>query len=83
MKTVTIRAAQHGFRALIERVRKGEHLTITRRGRPVARLVPPVPPRKKVGWPDFEARMKRLFPAGTPPGEPASELIRRMREERF
>ena len=83
MKTVTVRDAQHGLSALLERVRRGEQVTITRRGQVVARLVPPAPRRKKVEWPDFAARMKRLFPAGSPPGEPPSEVIRRMREERF
>ena len=83
MKTVTVREVQHRLGSLLDRVERGEPLTITRRGRVVARLVPASARRGRVEWPDFEARMKRLFPDGPPSGEPASDLIRRMREERF
>lgn len=31
--------------------------------------------RKKVEWPDFEARRNRIFPAGPPPGKPLSEIV--------
>ena len=34
--------------ALIERVERGDEITITRRGIPVARLVPPIERRSKV-----------------------------------
>jgi len=31
--------------------------------------------KKKVAWPDFEARRKRIFPDGPPPGKPLSEIV--------
>lgn len=34
--------------ALLERVQKGEHITITKRGTPVAMLVPPPAPKKDI-----------------------------------
>ena len=39
MKTATITEAKNGLSALIDRVRHGESVVITDRGRPVARLV--------------------------------------------
>ncbi|MDP9190223.1 MAG: type II toxin-antitoxin system prevent-host-death family antitoxin [Acidobacteriota bacterium] len=43
MKNAGIREARQNLSALIEDVRKGHEITITDRGRPVARLVPPLP----------------------------------------
>mgnify|MGYP003401937906 CR=1 FL=1 len=42
MKTTTITQAKNGLSALIDLVRAGESITITDRGRPVARLEPVV-----------------------------------------
>jgi prevent-host-death family protein len=41
MKEAGIREARQNLSALLEEVRKGYEITITDRGRPVARLVPP------------------------------------------
>jgi prevent-host-death family protein len=47
MSTIGSFEAKTHLPALLERVRKGEHITITRRGTPVAMLVPAEPqPRK-------------------------------------
>jgi prevent-host-death family protein len=43
MKEAGIREARQNLSALIEEVRKGREITITDRGKPVARLVPPRP----------------------------------------
>lgn len=40
MKTATITQAKNGLSALLDRVRAGESVIITDRGRPVARLEP-------------------------------------------
>ena len=82
MKAVTVREVQHRLAAILERVEQGERVTITRRGQAVATLVP-AGRRGKIRWPDFKARMERIFPPGPPPGEPASVLIRAAREERI
>jgi prevent-host-death family protein len=42
MKEAGIREARQNLSALIEEVRKGHEITITDRGRPVARLVAPL-----------------------------------------
>jgi prevent-host-death family protein len=41
MKQAGIREVRQNLTALIEEVRKGNEITITDRGKPVARLVPP------------------------------------------
>ena len=57
METVSIRMAKARFSELVERAAAGEEIVITRRGRPVARLVPlgPLPGPRQFG------RMKGLI----------------------
>jgi prevent-host-death family protein len=43
MKTAGIREARQNLSELIDEVRKGREIVITDRGRPVARLAPPLP----------------------------------------
>jgi prevent-host-death family protein len=47
MKKAGIREARQNLSALIEEVRNGHEVTITDRGKPVARLVPPRPAQGK------------------------------------
>jgi prevent-host-death family protein len=47
MKQAGIREARQNLSALIAEVRKGHEVTITDRGKPVARLVPPRPAEAK------------------------------------
>lgn len=78
MAQVTIREARSKLRALIERAEAGEEIVILRRGKQVARLIPP-------------RREPRRFPDLTPfrasialRGEPLSEtVIRERRESRY
>ncbi len=63
MRTAGVREARHDLSGLLDDVRKGREVTITDRGRPVARLVPvrPRPP-----FPDLKKtrqRMRRVDPA--------------------
>jgi prevent-host-death family protein len=62
MKEAGIREARQNLTALIEEVRKGHEVTITDRGRPVARLVPPRRAQAKpfAGRADFRGRMPVL-----------------------
>lgn len=81
MKTTTIREMQHGLTAVLARVARGEEITITRRGQPVARILAAVPAKKakKPVWPDAMARLNERFPGGPAKGKPASELVAEMR----
>ncbi|HEY3205040.1 MAG TPA: type II toxin-antitoxin system prevent-host-death family antitoxin [Thermoanaerobaculia bacterium] len=65
MKKAGIREARQNLSALIEDVKKGREIIITDRGRPVARLVPPVRPTA-APFPDL-SRFRRMMPALAPP----------------
>jgi prevent-host-death family protein len=82
MKTTSVRELQHGLAAVLARVERGDTVTVTRRGKVVACIVPPAASPSKVCWPDSMARMKRLFPDGTPLGPAPSVLLRADRDER-
>lgn len=62
MKEAGIREARQNLTALIEAVRNGHEVTITDRGRPVARLVPPrrEPAEPFAGRADFRRKMPVL-----------------------
>jgi len=62
VKEAGIREARQNLTALIEEVRKGHEVTITDRGKPVARLVPPQaePRRPFAGATEFRRRMPVL-----------------------
>ncbi len=60
MRTVPVRELQREIRAILDRVEKGESVEITRRGRPVARLVPARPAQPEP-WPDLAARARRVL----------------------
>lgn len=78
----TVRHVQHNLAAVLEAVRKGQEIAITKRGTVVARIVPARKAEGTVTWPDAAARMKRLGVRAAR-GTPASRIIRQMREERF
>jgi prevent-host-death family protein len=63
--------AKTNFSALLERVERGEQIIITRRGKPVARLVPMAPP-KKVS--DAMAKLRELRKGSTLGGLSWKEL---------
>ena len=65
MRTAGVREARQHLSALLDEVKKGREVVITERGRPVAKLVPPDPPRKK-GLPDLAA-FRRTMPVFDPP----------------
>jgi prevent-host-death family protein len=83
MKTATVRKIQHNFNEVLRWVTEGETVTVTRRKEAVARIVPARRKSQKVVWPDFAARLKKIYPRGVPPGKRASRIIEEMREERF
>ena len=83
MKTATVRDVQHHLGKVLAWVEKGEEVQITRRSKPVARLVPsgaasltPVP------MPDFAARARAIWGA-QPKGGSLSKAILADREERL
>ena len=63
MRTAGVRQARQDLTALLDQVRKGREVTITDRGRPVARLVP-VRPRQP--FPDLAAVRRKAQPVNPP-----------------
>ena len=73
---VSAREARARFRELLDRVAAGEEVILTRRGKEVARLVPP---RRRKRLPDlgpFRASIELK-------GEPASRTVARLRGEEW
>jgi prevent-host-death family protein len=52
MKLATVGEIQKNFARVLRRLKGGEDITVTKRGVPVA-LILPVGPRKDIEWPDF------------------------------
>jgi prevent-host-death family protein len=67
MKTIGTFEAKTHLSALLERVERGEEITITRHGRAVARLVPVIAAPERARLADTVARLK-AFRRGAPPG---------------
>ena len=73
MDTVGAFDAKTNFSALLERVERGEQIVITRRGKPVARLMPIATARKgKVS--DAMAKLRKLRKGATLGGLSWKEL---------
>ena len=76
MDAVSLTAARARFSELFDRVEAGERIAITRRGKPVAVLVPAVEPRERV---DID-RLKALTDSMPPATVSAEDLVRSMRD---
>ena len=83
MQTVTLDEAKAHLGHLIERVEAGEEITITKRGRPVVRLVAAAQAAEVIGASPARQQLPSLadlrarMPEQT---EPAGEFIRRLRD---
>jgi len=63
MKTASVRTLRNDYAELLRRVERGEEITIARRGRPVARLVPLESTPTDVNWKlSSAARIDRSAP---------------------
>ena len=75
-KTASVGEIQKNFAKVLQRIRAGEEITVTRRGKPVARIVG-LGPRGHIEWPDFLAEAQEVS------GKPLSDLVLEGREERL
>jgi prevent-host-death family protein len=80
MKSIPVRELQREIRAVLDRVERGESVEVTRRGRPVARLVPTQPSPAKP-WPDLAARARAVL-GGRRIAPPPSQQVVADRGER-
>lgn len=77
MNSVNLADAKAHLSELVERAAAGEAVRITRRGKPVAQIVPANTPRKPV---DLKA-LQTLTAAMPKQAEPARDTIRKMRDD--
>ncbi len=77
MATVTLVEAKTHLSALVERAAAGETITIVKRGKPVAKLVPEVAPKRRITVAELEEFTRGM----TPQTESAGDFMRRMRDD--
>lgn len=76
MEAINLTEAKAHLSALLDRVEAGEEIEIVRRGKTVARLVPPERKLKKFD----AAALRRMSEGLTPQKQGAAEFIREMRD---
>lgn len=76
MKTATVGEIQKNFSRIIRDIKAGEEITVTRRGKPIAKIAA-LGPRNDIEWPDFHVEAVNLK------GKPVSEIVLEGREDRF
>jgi prevent-host-death family protein len=83
MTTYSVADAKNRLPALIAAAERGETVTITRYGKPVAELKPVTPPpKRRMTQEEHEQFFAELNSLRLPPlGEDAGTLVRRMRDE--
>ncbi|MDY6973353.1 MAG: type II toxin-antitoxin system prevent-host-death family antitoxin [Thermodesulfobacteriota bacterium] len=76
MKTASVGEIQKNFAKVLNDIRNGDEIIITKRGKPIARIVS-LPPKSEIEWPDFYSEAINLK------GKPISEIVIEGREDRF
>lgn len=75
---INVKEARRHLRELLDRVERGEEVLITRRGKPVARLVPPRPAEESLpGLGHFRASVALTGPSLS------QEVVAAREEERY
>ena len=75
MKTVSVAEARSRLKALLDEVSSGQQVSVVRRGREVARLVPPSPKKQRLpALGSFRASIRVT-------GEPVSRTVVRARRD--
>ena len=76
MHAISLADAKAHLSELVDRVEAGDSIEITRRGKPVARLIAVERPRKPI-----DAALLQLLTAAMPPqSQSAADLVRSMRD---
>jgi len=77
MEAISLAEAKARLSELVDRASRGESISITRRGKPVAQLTPAEAPRKPI---DIEA-LRALTRDSPWQSESAGDFMRRMRDD--
>jgi antitoxin (DNA-binding transcriptional repressor) of toxin-antitoxin stability system len=80
MESVTVRDLRTSFPKIEKILASGQSVEIRKRNRVIGVLAPP-PERKKIKMPDFEARLRKIFPKGCKGGDSIVEALIRDRDE--
>ena len=76
MKTATVGEVQKNFAKVLNSIKNGEEITITKRGKPVAKVVS-LSPKDEIDWPDFNAEAIELK------GKQVGDILVEGRDDRF
>ena len=76
MKTATVGEIQKNFAKVLNDIKAGEEIIVTKRGEPVAKITA-MGPKKNIDWPDFFAESIEIK------GKPLSEIVDEERTDRF
>lgn len=76
MKTATVGEIQKNFAKVLNSINNGEEITITKRGKPVAKIVS-FGPKDEIDWPDFHAEAIELR------GKRIGDIVIEGRDDRF
>ncbi len=80
MESVTVRDLRTSFPKIEKILASGEAVEIRKRNKLIGVLTPP-PERRKIKMPDFEARMRKIFPDGYKGGDSMVEALIRDRDD--
>jgi len=75
MKTATVGEIQKNFSRILNQIKAGEEIAVTRRGKPVAKISA-IGPKEKIDWPDFYGEAIELK------GKLIGEIVIEGREDR-
>lgn len=76
MITATVGEIQKNFAKVLNSIKNGEEITITKRGKPVAKVVS-LGPKDEIDWPDFHAEAIELR------GKQMSDIVIEGRDDRL
>lgn len=76
METATVGEIQKNFAEVLRKIKSGQGIIVTKRGRPVATITA-LGAKRDIDWPDFFNESIEIK------GKPVSEIIAEDREERF
>lgn len=62
MKTTTVRDLRNNYSKVLQWVAKGEEVEVTRRGKVVAKVIPPAAAKTKVDWEQSAALNRPAWP---------------------
>ena len=76
MKNASVGEIQKNFAQVLRDIKAGEEITVTKRGKPVAKIMA-LGPQEEIEWPDFYADAIKLK------GKPVSSIVLESRKDRL